>query len=100
LILVEWLDNKMLSNLGLNARAGIQSDSGAIMDPYKFTYDLLKLCAKKGAAIFDKTDIEKIEQKEKKLLAVSSENHTIQANHVIHCTGYESVKTLKKRLLI
>ncbi|QGY47688.1 FAD-dependent oxidoreductase [Maribellus comscasis] len=96
---VEWLNRNMLNDLGLNARVGIQSESGAIMDPFKLTYDLLKLCAQKGAAIFDKTDIEKVGQKGKKLIAVSSENYTIQANHVIHCTGYESVNTLKKKVV-
>ena len=96
---VKWLDQKMLNALGLNAIAGIQSSSGAVIDPFKFTYDLLKLSAKKGAAIFDKTDIIKIKQKDNKLFAVTTAKNTIQANHVIHCTGYESVNTLKKKVV-
>lgn len=96
---VEWLERKDLKDLGLDARAGIQSESGAVVDPYKFTYDLLKFCAKKGATIFDRTEIEKFKQKGGKMLAITSEKHTIQANHVIHCTGYESVNTLGKKIV-
>ncbi len=96
---VEWLEKKNLKDLGLEARAGIQSESGAEMDPYKFTNDLLKFCAKKGATVFDKTEIEKFKKKGDKMFAVTSEKHTIQANHIIYCTGYESVKTLGKKIV-
>lgn len=96
---VEWLDKKKLKEMGLNARAAIQSDSGAVVDPYKFTYDLLKYCAQKGLAIFDRTEIKNIKQKGGKMLATTPEKQTITAKHIVHCTGYESVNTLSEKIV-
>jgi glycine/D-amino acid oxidase-like deaminating enzyme len=94
---VEWLDKKHLKSLGLKARAAIQSESGAVFDPYKFTNDLLRLCAKKEATIYDRSEIKKTRQKDGKMLAITPEKLTIQANHIVHCTGYESVQRLSKK---
>ena len=96
---VEWLDRNQLKDLGLIARVAIQSDSGAVFDPYKFTCDLLGLCAKKGATIFDRTEIKKIRPRPGKMIATTPEKLTIEANHIIHCTGYESVKTVSKKFV-
>ncbi|GAB1453153.1 FAD-dependent oxidoreductase [Draconibacterium sp.] len=96
---VQWLDKNKVKELGLNARVAIQSNSGAIMDPYKFTYDLLNYCANKGATIFDRTEIKNIKQKGDKLYAITTEKLTIEANHIIHCTGYESVNTISKKIV-
>lgn len=96
---VDWLEKDQLADLGLNARAAIISESGAVMDPYKLTYDLVKRCAKKGAPIFDRTEITDIQQKDDKMLATTAEKHVIEAHHVIHCTGYESVNTLSKKIV-
>lgn len=96
---VRWLEKNDLKDLGLNALAGIESDSGAVMDPYKFSCDLLSYCARKGATIFDRVDIRKIRQKGDKLVALTSENFKIQANHIIHCTGYESVNTIPENIV-
>jgi glycine/D-amino acid oxidase-like deaminating enzyme len=96
---VAWLDKSSLEKLGLNARGAILSRSGAVMDPYKFTSDLLKLCAKKGAVIFDRTEIKKIRQKSGKMFAITPEKFAIKADHIIHCTGYESVNTVSKKIV-
>lgn len=96
---VEWLDEDALQELGLKAYGGIESASGAVMDPYRLTHDLLMFCAKKGARIFDRTEINDIKPANKKLLAVTDEKQTIKANHIIHCTGYESVKRLSKKIV-
>lgn len=96
---VEWLNRNQLHDLGLDAHVAIQSASGANFDPYKFTYDLLALCTKKGAEIFDRTEIKKTRQKGDKMIAITPEKLKIQANHIIHCTGYESVKTISKKIV-
>lgn len=95
---VKWLDEDALQKLGLKAYGGIESASGAVMDPYRFTHDLLMFCAKKGARIFDRTEITDIKHANKKLLAITQEKQTIKANHIIHCTGYESEKTLSEKV--
>lgn len=96
---VDWLTRKDFQDVGLDAHSGILSESGAVMDPYKFTYDLLGYCAKKGVPIFDRTTIERFNQKNGRMLAITTEKHTIEATHIIHCTGYESVHTLNKKVV-
>jgi glycine/D-amino acid oxidase-like deaminating enzyme len=96
---VEWLDENALQQLGLKAYGGIESSSGAVIDPYRLTHDLLIFCAKRGAGIFDRTEITDIKHANEKLLAITNEKQTIKANHIIHCTGYESVKTLSEKIV-
>jgi len=96
---VEWLDKNALQKLGLKAYGGIESASGAVIDPYRFTHDLLNFCAKRGARIFDRTEIKEIKHANEKLLAITHEKHVIKANHIIHCTGYESVQTLSEKIV-
>lgn len=96
---VAWKDEMALKNLGLVACAGIESDSGAIMDPYKLAYDLLNFIAQKGVEIYDKTEIKEFKQQGDNLVAVTPDNLIITANHIIHCTGYESIKTTPKKIV-
>jgi len=97
---VSWLDKEALKKLGLDAYAGIESESGAIIDPYKFSYDLLEYCSKKGMKIFDRTEIREIKNAGDKFIAKTQDEISIQANHVIHCTGYESVNTLRGKKIV
>jgi len=76
---VKWLEKNTLKDLGVNGRAAIQSASGAVIDPYKFSCDVLKFCTQNGAIIFDRTEIKKTKQKRGKMLAVTSEN--LKFNH-------------------
>lgn len=96
---VKWLEEKDLKKIGLNAMAAIESKSGAVVDPYRLTQDLLCFCKEKGMQLFDRTDIVRITKQEKKTLAVTKTNHTITTEHIIHCTGYESVETLSKTVV-
>ena len=96
---VKWLEKKDFQELGVKALAGIESASAAIMDPYRFTHDLLQFCQSKGLKIFDRTKITKIKKKESILVASTSSNLTINAEHIIHCTGYESTDTLHKNVV-
>lgn len=97
---VNWLDREALKNLGLDAFAGIESKSGAIIDPYKFSYDLLEFCSDKGLQIYDHTEIVKIKNDGKKYIAKTQDKISIHVNHIIHCTGYESINTLRKRNIV
>ncbi len=97
---VSWLNKEALGKLGLNAFAGIESASGAIIDPYKFSYDLLEYCSAKGMQIFDRTEIQEIKNDGGKFTAKTQDKFSIQANHIIHCTGYESVNTLREKNIV
>ncbi len=96
---VEWLEKETLKKLELKATAAIESDSAAVMDPYQFTGDLFKFCAEKGLQVFDKTEVVGINEKRGKLSLRTDKNFMIEADHVIHCTGYESTETLPAKIV-
>ncbi|CAM4273809.1 NAD(P)/FAD-dependent oxidoreductase [Flavobacterium terrigena] len=96
---VRWLDKYDLKEIGLNAFAAIESKSGAVVDPYRLAQDLLHYCKEKGVLIFDRTDIISIKKHVKKLQAFTNTKCTITADHVIHCTGYESVEMLSNTVV-
>ena len=96
---VRWLGETELEQMGLNALAAIESNSGAIIDPYKLSNDLLAMSANNGLRIYDKTEIVDFKEDEDKLLAITPENLTVKANHIIHCTGYESISTISGKVV-
>ena len=96
---VKWLSKEDLSELGLNAYAAIESESGAVMDVYRFAHDLLKYCAKKGLQIYDKTALNNVKFKNEKVIATVNSDFTIEIDDIVHCTGYESVETVKEKIV-
>jgi len=95
---VTWLEKDALEKMGLKAYAAIVSESGAIMDTYKFANDLLQHCSEKGLDIFDRTEIASIKEKDGRFVAKANEV-SIEAQHIIHCSGYESTETLKEDIV-
>jgi glycine/D-amino acid oxidase-like deaminating enzyme len=96
---VNWLERWDLEKFGLNALAGIESKTAAVMDPYRLAQDLLVYCKKNGMQIFDRTNVISTEKKEKKLIANTENKYSITADHIIHCSGYESTETLTEKVV-
>ncbi len=92
---VKWLTGEQLQVLGLNAYAAIESKASAVLDVYVLANDLLNYCASKGMQIYDRTEIAEISPEGQQLVAKTATGFQILVNDVIHCTGYESVNTLK-----
>ena len=96
---VKWLDQNELKKIGVNAFAAIESKSGAVVDPFQLAQDLLQFCKEKGMLIFDRTEIVSMKKRNKKIQAITNTKCIITAEHVIHCTGYESVETLTETVV-
>ncbi|TVZ26673.1 glycine/D-amino acid oxidase-like deaminating enzyme [Gillisia sp. Hel_I_86] len=96
---VKWLDKEKLQKLGLIAEAGIESESAAVMDTYKFAGDLLEYCSEKGLTIFDRTELESVKEENESLSAITKSGFKIEVQHLVYCTGYESVETLKEDIV-
>lgn len=96
---VDWLEERELKQFGLEAVGGIESASGAVIDPYKFATDLLVYCRNQGLTVFDRTTIRTITKQEGQLVAVTEDGLKITAEHVVHCSGYESTSALKKKIV-
>ncbi|WP_269235380.1 NAD(P)/FAD-dependent oxidoreductase [Flavobacterium flavigenum] len=96
---VNWLERWELEKYGLNAIAAIESKTAAVMDPYRLAQDLYVYCEEKGMQIFDRTNIVSTENQKEKMIARTQNKYTITANHIIHCSGYESTETLKEKVV-
>ncbi|WP_394777105.1 NAD(P)/FAD-dependent oxidoreductase [Flavobacterium sp.] len=96
---VNWLERWHLEKMGLNAIAAIESKTAAVMDPYKFANDLIHYCKKKGMLVYDRTNITSIQNQKGKTIAHTEDKFTITADHVIHCTGYESTETITEKIV-
>ena len=96
---VKWLEKDELKNLGLVAEAAIESETGAVMDCYKFAGDLLEYCSKKGVKIFDRTELDSIKEEDDKQIATTKEGFKIEIQHIVYCTGYESVENVKEDIV-
>lgn len=96
---VNWLEKWDLQKLGLNAVAAIESKTAAVMDPYKLAHDLLEYCQKKGMQILDRTNIISVQNLRDKSIAQTENKFAIFADHIIHCSGYESTETLAEKVV-
>lgn len=96
---ISWLSRSELQKMGLNAIAGVESKTAAVMDPFKLATDLLFHCHEKGMQIFDRTNIASIQHQKGKIIATTDSKFSITADHIIHCTGYESTETLKEKVV-
>lgn len=97
---VSWLSKQDLKKMGLEAYAAIQSNSGAIMDAFKFANDLLKHSTENhGLKIFDRTEAKSIRHLKSGININTNTVFRIHAKHVVHCTGYESIETVKENIV-
>lgn len=97
---VELLGKEALQKLGIKkGLLGIKSKSGAVMDPYELSKDLLQFCTENGLTIYDRTEIVKFKYKDSGIELVTDADCVINTDHVIHCTGYESTKTLDEDIV-
>ena len=79
--------------------SAILSAQRAQTNAYSFTHALLQASIKKGAAIFDRTLIEKITHHTKEVLLKTATGFTIKAEKLVYATGYESVKYIDKKIV-
>jgi len=96
---VNWLEKRDLEKFGLNAIAAIESKTAAVMDPFRLAQDLMLYCKKKGMQILDRTNIISIQNQKGKLAATTENKYSIAADHIIHCSGYESTETLATKVV-
>jgi glycine/D-amino acid oxidase-like deaminating enzyme len=96
---VKWLEKADLEKLGLNALAAIESNTAAVMDPYKLAHDLLQFCQQKGMQIYDRTNITAIQNHKDQFIAQTENKYSITADHIIHCSGYESTETITEKVV-
>ncbi|MBC7900300.1 MAG: FAD-binding oxidoreductase [Saprospiraceae bacterium] len=93
-----WDEKRIEKHFPFPAYAALYTRPSAIADPYRLTHGLLQDAMKRGAKVFDKTGVEKIERLNKSVVVNTSQGNKIRAKKVIIACGYESVNYIPMKL--
>ena len=83
---------------GIVSKGGILSDTAASVDAYQMAHELIAFNVKRGMKVFDQTEIKSIQDQGKFPKVITQENHTIRAQKIVFCTGFESLNLLKEEV--
>jgi glycine/D-amino acid oxidase-like deaminating enzyme len=78
--------------------AGILSDCGAQIDAYRLTYGLLAAAARRGARIYDRTEVSQTLRRPRSVELVLANRRRIRARSVVLASGYEADALLPSAL--
>ena len=97
---VSWLiESEVLDNYGLKGRGAILSDTAASVDAYKLAHELIKISASRGMQVYDQAPIDKISYGKNGVQVFMKESdHVLDAEKIIFCTGFETVKMFKENI--
>ena len=96
---VEWLTaDGIKEKFNITAPCGILSGTGAQLDPYIFTHNLIKHVVAKGNEVYDATEIVNINHHANKIVLHTNNGNIITAKYLVVATGYESSKYLHKHV--
>jgi len=84
---------------GFDAPTAILSQIGAQTDAYLMTHLLHQYSIKKGAQVFDRTAVEKVDDKGNHMVLYTKNGFNITANKVVYATGYEVSEMLDKNIV-
>jgi len=98
---VHWREPKEIrQQYGLlGSFGGILSDKAGSLDPFRFTHDLLEFNRHRGMAVFDKTEISRVDHGKKTIRAYTQAGPRIQARKILYCNGYESVEIIREKFV-
>ena len=96
---VEWLDAAAVKKqFGFAAPGGILSADGAQMDAYSFTHELIRQCREMGVAIFDNTEVTRLEHHKKGVTLITEDHAKVECSYLVIACGYESEKYIPKKI--
>lgn len=96
---VAWLDaDEVKRKYGIVSHGAIFSEVAASIDAYQLAHGLIRRSARKGMQVYDQTGIETINTSKGKPTATLKDGHTIEADKIICCTGFESTGLLKEKI--
>jgi glycine/D-amino acid oxidase-like deaminating enzyme len=98
---VTWLyDDALKSEYHVLGRGGILSDTGASVDAYKLTHDLLSSSQKKyGLRVYDHTSVDKTVYKKQQHNAYTDGKCVIQCQYIIYASGYETESMFREKIV-
>lgn len=86
------------SQFALDVSAAILSRGDARVDPYRLTHRLLAAAAHKGARVYDRTTVTRLQQRRGGVVLETEGGSRVQAKRVVFATGYETQAYLRQRV--
>ena len=80
---------ELLLRFGIERTGAIESDGSAVADPAQLTAGLLRRAVRRGARIYDHADVREIASDKSGVVLGLASGHSVIADHVVFCTGYE-----------
>lgn len=79
--------------------AALYTKPAGTVDPYRLTHGLLQDAIKKGARVFDKTEVLSIEQRTNGVTLHTSQGYRVSAKKLVIACGYESINYIPFKLV-
>jgi glycine/D-amino acid oxidase-like deaminating enzyme len=97
-ISVRWLaKGELMERYGVVGEGAIFSESAASLDPYRFTYALLKYSTgQNGLRVFDHTRLERVDYDKASNSVTLDTSAMITCKYIVYATGYESHEILQR----
>jgi glycine/D-amino acid oxidase-like deaminating enzyme len=96
---VRYLKQRTLeSEFGVRARAAIVSEDGAQVDPYHLAHELLVESIKRGAEVYDRTEVKQIKSTRRGVLLTTDRGVKVKAKKIVFASGYETQNYLKQQV--
>jgi glycine/D-amino acid oxidase-like deaminating enzyme len=93
-----WSGADLARNSSLRNPAAILSPIGAQIDAYRFTHALLADARRKGARVFDRSEVTHRKVGPRRVSLRLASGPTIQSRYLVHATGYEADLRLPRRM--
>ena len=95
----EWIEAAELkTRYGIAAHGGILTSRNAQVDCFRLAHRLLQFAAGRGARIYDRTEVARVEAHDTGLVVTVAGGATIRAQRVVWAAGYEGVEEVQQRV--
>ncbi len=93
-----WSEDKVKQHLHFDAPAALYSEIGAEIDAYQLAHLLLQQCIRKGAQVYDNTEVVAVNHHKNSVSIKTKEGFEITAKHLVIACGYESQRYLPQQV--
>ena len=95
----EWIEaTELKTRYGIAAHGGILTRGNAQVDCFRLAHRLLQSVAARGARIYDRTDVERVDAHDTGLTVAVAGGATIRTQRVVWAAGYEGVEETQRRV--
>lgn len=97
---VKLLDKESIaSTYGFHAGNAIESNLGLSTDAYLLSHALCRYSINKGLAIYDRTEVARIEERPRSLIVHTADGARVNCSYVVNASGYEAGDFMDKKLV-